>query len=54
MSKKSPDRITISIPPGSELSAERVNELVADSDFDSISEFIRACILAESLQESDS
>jgi len=44
MTKEPPERLSISIPPDSDLSADDLDELVEQSEYGSRSEFIRAAI----------
>lgn len=44
MADEPPERISVSIPSDAELDAETIDELVAKSECESRSEFIRKCI----------
>jgi len=47
MTKDPPERLSVSIPPGSPLSADELDELVEQSEYGSRSEFVRAAIRGE-------
>lgn len=48
MSDGPPERFTVSIPPGSDLDLDDLDDLVEESDHGSRSEYIRAAILDDS------
>lgn len=45
MASTPPDRFTVSIPPDFPLDLDRLDELVAESEFSSRSEYVRHAIL---------
>jgi metal-responsive CopG/Arc/MetJ family transcriptional regulator len=52
MAKDPPDRLSVSIPPDSDIDPEAVDELVADSEAESRSELIRQ-LLREAAEDPD-